>query len=127
MRADDEPLTVFIVDDNVDLREGLCLMLAGAGMTVEAYPDGATFLAAIHAARRGCLLLDQVMPGMSGLQVQETLRSRGLNIPVIILSGSATPAVADQALRSGALLFLEKPVDGERLLECIRQVLARYP
>ena len=117
--------TIFVVDDNPDLRECLCLMLEGAGMTVKAFPDGESFLADFDVDRAGCLLIDQAMPGLSGLAVFSVLRDRGQNIPTIVLSGSLTPTIMKAAVEVGVNEILEKPIDGQRLLDGIRRLLER--
>lgn len=116
--------TVFVVDDDSALRDALRGLLGTAGLQVEAYADGPTFLASIDSDRAGCVLLDMAMPGMSGHQVQAALKERGLELPIIFLTGHGDIPAAVRAVRAGAVDFLEKPVRGEVLLDRVRRSLA---
>jgi len=116
--------TVFVVDDDSALRDALRGLLGTAGLQVEAYADGPTFLDAIDGDRVGCVLLDMAMPGMSGHQVQAALKERGLDLPIIFLTGHGDIPAAVRAVRAGAVDFLEKPVRGEVLLDRVRRSLA---
>lgn len=117
--------TVFVVDDDNALRKALCRMLAGAGFTTQDFVDGASFLAAIKSDTSGCVVLDQAMPGMTGLQLLEQMQLLGVRLPSILLTGSGSRSVESQANAFGIMAYLDKPVAGERLLECVRQALAR--
>lgn len=116
--------TVFVVDDDSALRDALRGLLGTAGLQVEAYANGATFLDAIDRDRAGCVLLDMAMPGMSGHQVQAALKDRGFELPIIFLTGHGDIPAAVKAVRAGAVDFLEKPVRGEVLLDRVRRSLA---
>lgn len=116
--------TVFVVDDDSALRDALRELLGTAGLRVEAYADGATFLGSINAERVGCIVLDMAMPGMTGHQVQAALKERGLELPIIFLTGHGDIPAAVRAVRAGALDFLEKPVRGDVLLDRVRRSLA---
>lgn len=118
------PPTVFVVDDDDDLRDALCRMLEGAGLAVEGHADGPSFLAGCREDRPGCLLLDVAMPGMNGLEVQESLNTRGLAIPIIFLTGHGDIPMAVRAVQNGAVDFLEKPASGIVLLDRVRRALA---
>lgn len=115
--------TVFIVDDDPDLREALVQLLEAAGLQVESYADGASFLAACEPERPGCLLLDVAMPGMTGIEVQTELRRRGNAIPVVFLTGHGDIPMAVRAVQAGAVDFLEKPMTGGALLERVHRAL----
>jgi two-component system response regulator FixJ len=116
--------TVFVVDDDAALREALVQLLEAAGLSVESYPDGPAFLAAFGEGRPGCLLLDVAMPGMTGLEVQTELRTRGIPIPIVFLTGHGDIPMAVRAVQAGAVDFLEKPMTGAALLERVRRALA---
>lgn len=116
--------TVFVVDDDAALREALVQLLEAAGLSVESYPDGRAFLRAFGEGRPGCLLLDVAMPGMTGLEVQTELRTRGIPIPIVFLTGHGDIPMAVRAVQAGALDFLEKPMTGTALLERVRRALA---
>jgi len=114
--------TVFIVDDDAAMREALQQLLEGAGLQVETYADGRSFLAACDD-RPGCVVLDMAMPGMNGYAVQAALCERGLLIPVIFLTGHPSISQAVRTVRAGAVDFLEKPVAGAQLLERVHDAL----
>lgn len=116
--------TVFIVDDDAAIRDALSQLLETAGFGVECHADGNAFLAAFTDDRPGCVLLDIAMPGLSGLEVQATLKTRGLAAPVIFLTGHGDIPLAVRAVQAGAADFLEKPVQGGMLLERVRRALA---
>jgi FixJ family two-component response regulator len=115
--------TVFVVDDDEAMRDALAQLLESAGLWVEAHADGSAFLAAYDTERPGCLLLDIAMPGMSGLEVQEALMARGLETPIVFLTGHGDVPLAVQAVQGGAVDFLEKPVEGATLIERVKRAL----
>ncbi len=115
---------VFIVDDDPAMRDSIAQLLETAGLLVETYADGATFLAASKTKQAGCVVLDIAMPGMSGYEVQTALNKRGSQFPVIFLTGHGDVPMAVHAVQAGAADFLEKPVQGEVLLERVRHALA---
>ena len=108
---------VYIVDDDAAIRDGLADLLCAVGFQVEA------FLAAFSDERRGCLLLDISMPGLSGFEVQAQLKARGLDIPVVFLSAHGDITLAVEAMRAGALDFMEKPVSGNTLIKRVNEAL----
>ena len=111
--------TVFLVDDDDAIRHSASFMLRHAGYTVKTYPDGITFLDQIQDTQNGCILLDVRMPGMDGLAVQRILNQRGINMPVIILTGHGDVPVAVEAMKGGAIEFLEKPYEKQALVGAI--------
>lgn len=117
--------TVYIVDDEPAVRDSLGMLLEAEGFKTQAFGGAADFLAACDAEMRGCLLLDILMPQMSGIELQAQLTRRGIDIPVIFLTGSGDIPKACQAFRGGALDFLEKPFDIDNLLEAVRRALSR--
>lgn len=116
--------TVFIVDDDDALRVSLAQLLEISGFYVESYESGTAFLAACTEDARGCVILDMAMPGLKGHEVQAELNKRGIPLPVIFLSGYSHMLDAVQALRNGAVAFLEKPVQSEVLLQRVHMALA---
>jgi two-component system response regulator FixJ len=114
---------VFIVDDDPALRDALRQLLETAGLQVEAYANGASFLAACEHEQPDCVLIDMAMPGMSGYEVQASLNERDLRFPVIFLTGHGDIPMAVNAVQAGAADFLEKPVQRDVLLERIRRAL----
>lgn len=111
--------TVFLVDDDEAIRHSASFMLRHAGYTVKTYPDGLAFLDNVSSDQDGCILLDVRMPGMDGLAVQSALNHRGINMPVIILTGHGDVPVAVEAMKGGAIEFLEKPYEKQALVGAI--------
>lgn len=110
---------VHVIDDEDSVRRSLDFLLRSAGYRVERWPDGAAFLNGADRAVPACALLDIRMPGIDGLAVLERMVDRGLNFPVIVLTGHGDVLLAVRAMRAGALDFLEKPFDREKLLQAI--------
>jgi two-component system response regulator FixJ len=117
--------TVFIVDDDHDARESLAVLLGSSGIRAESYPSAETFLGEFDAARPGCLVVDYKMPGMNGLDLQESLAARASRLPVIVVTGYADVPMTVRAMESGALTLLEKPCSSDLLLGKIRVALVR--
>jgi two-component system, LuxR family, response regulator FixJ len=115
--------TVFVVDDDAAVRQGLRFMLRAAGCGVEAFPSAAAFLEEYNPRRGGCLLLDVRMPQMTGLELQQQLNVRGWRIPVIFITGHGTISLAIAAMKAGAFDFIEKPLREDALLESIERAL----
>ena len=115
--------TVFVVDDDADLRESVGWLLESAGLRVKSYSTAQEFLTHYKPEEPGCLLLDVRMPGLSGLDLQEELRRRGVPPPIIIMTGHARVPMAVRALKDGAIDFIQKPFSDQSLLERIRQAI----
>lgn len=116
---------VLIVDDDGFMRDLLTRVLTAVGMQVASYGSAAELLDAADLDSAGVLLLDLSMPGMSGLELQEVLRRRGIELPVVFISGSADLSMAVTAMRNGAADFIEKPFDGAALVERVRRAARR--
>lgn len=116
--------TVFLVDDDEAIRHSASFMLRHAGFLVKTFPDGMSFLDHVNEDQQGCVLLDVRMPGMDGLSVQTALNQRGINLPVIILTGHGDVPVAVEAMKSGAIEFLEKPYEKKSLVGAIENAFA---
>lgn len=112
-----------IVDDDEDIRRALSFMLECKGWEVRAYESARDFLTQDAPSVPGCLLLDIRMPEMSGVELQQHLKARRIDVPVIFITGHADVETAVQTLKSGALDFLQKPVDGKRLAEAIESAV----
>ena len=119
--------TIFIVDDDEAVRDSLKVLVEAHGLTAEVYGSGREFLEAHDPSLDGCVVLDVNMPGMSGLDVLDTLITNGDNKPVIIITGGGGAAARTVALRAGAVAFLEKPLQDQPLLETIQRALERRP
>lgn len=115
--------TVFIVDDEADVRVALNMLIKSVGLKPEIYETPQAYLDAYDPARPGCLVLDMRMPGMSGLHLQEKLASMGLHPPIIMISGHGEIPNAVQALQYGAIDFLQKPINDQLLLDQIHKAL----
>jgi len=116
---------VHVVDDDLGFRDSLRSLLESDGLTVETYADAGEFLGRYLPERPGCLLLDVRMPGMSGLQLQEELQKRRIQVPLVFITAHGDVAMAVAAVRRGALDFIEKPFDVEALIGLIRDALER--
>lgn len=114
-----------IVDDEVDVREALALMLRIEGWQAKCYESARQFLVEDDGAVPGCLVLDVRMPAMTGLELQSEMIERGLPLPIVFLTGYADIDVAVSSLKRGAVDFLIKPVDDDRLLDAIAQAAHR--
>ncbi|MBK9119822.1 MAG: response regulator transcription factor [Phycisphaerales bacterium] len=116
--------TVFVIDDDEALCEALRFLLEAAGLQVATFPSAESFLGSYDVQRRGCLLLDVRMQGMSGLELQACLARDPLHPPVILLTGHGDIPMAVQAMKAGAFDFLEKPVNDQLLVERVRAAIA---
>ena len=116
--------TVFIVDDDSALRESLGWLLESAGIRFKGYATAQEFLDQYESDEPGCLLLDVRMPGLSGLDLQEELRRRGIPPPIIIMTGHARVPMAIRALKGGAIDFIQKPFSDQALLKRVQEALA---
>ena len=119
---------VHLVDDNTPFRDSTAWLLETAGFEVHAYPSGPAFLAEWPSRRRGdgaeCVVSDIRMPEMSGLQLQDTLRRQGCNVPLVFVTAHGDVPLAVEAMRKGASNFLEKPFSDDALLDSIRNAVA---
>jgi two-component system CheB/CheR fusion protein len=117
------PSTIFVIDDDKGVRNAMTELLETAGSHVEAYASANAFLAAYRADRKGCLVTDVRMPGMSGFELLARLRAAGSALPAIVITGHGDIAMAVEAMRAGAFDFIEKPVRSDELLACIERAL----
>lgn len=116
---------VHIVDDEDAVRRSIGYMLKTAGYAVESWASGAAFLRDARHAEEGCILLDIRMPEMDGMAVQAALSERGITMPVVIMTGHGDISIAVQAMKGGAVDFLEKPFDKASLLGALEAAFAR--
>src|SRR5665647_558265 len=117
--------TVYVVDDDPSVRAGLSRLLQSMGLAVKTFARALEFLEQAVSEEPGCLIVDLRMPAMNGLELQEQLMTRNLNLPVIFLTGYGTVPVSVRAMKRGAVDFLEKPVDDQVLLDAIYQALEK--
>ena len=118
-----ESATVFVVDDDRAIREAMRDLLRENGYAVEVFADGPAFFEAYRPGREGCLLVDALMPGMSGVELIERLKAEGHELPAIVITGSGAVPMAVQAMKAGAVDFIEKPVGHEELLASVKRAL----
>lgn len=116
-------MTVFIVDDDQAVRESLEDLLDSVGINTRVFTSALDFLAAYSSDEPGCLVLDVRMPGMSGLELQQELNRQEIPLPVIILTGHGDVPMAVQAMKQGALDFIQKPFRDQDLLDQINHAL----
>jgi two-component system, LuxR family, response regulator FixJ len=117
------PPTVYLIDDNADLRESLAALLEASGYSPRCFATAEEFLAKGLIERPACAIVDLRLPGMSGLDLQKKLHDEQPNLPVIVVTGHGDVATARAALRTGALDFLEKPVQPEELMDAVSAAL----
>lgn len=115
-----DPSTVFVVDDDPDIRASLTRLFGAVSIPIESYESAESFLESESTRSPGCLLLDVRMPGMSGMQLLRELQNIESHPQVILLTGHGDIPMVLQALKLGALDFIEKPPHHERLLESVR-------
>lgn len=117
--------TVFVVDDDLAVREALSSLIRSVALNVETFGSARDFLKHPRPAGPTCLILDVRMPGLGGLDLQHELAKTGNQIPIIFLTGHGDIPMAVRAMKAGAVEFLSKPVRDEDLLDAIRLALAR--
>jgi FixJ family two-component response regulator len=115
--------TVFVVDDDRQMRESLTALLSALGFPVYTFASGAEFRAAYDRDTPGCLLLDIRMPEEDGLKTYERMIHDGQRLPVIFITAHADVTTAVAAMKTGAIEFLEKPFDRQSLLELVRKAI----
>jgi FixJ family two-component response regulator len=114
---------ISIVDDDESIRIGTEGLVRSFGFTAHAFPSARAFLHSEQLTETSCLISDIQMPEMNGIELQDALRARGHNIPVIFVTAFPDAKVRAQALARGAICFLSKPFDGETLLRCLETAL----
>lgn len=122
----DKQATVFVIDDDPEVRAALDRLLRSDGWRVQAFASAQDFLDAALATGPGCILLDVDMPGMTGPQLHAHLQETGVGLPVIYLTGRCSVSISVQAMKNGALDFLEKPIDADALLPAIALAVDRH-
>ncbi len=119
------PETVYVIDDDASVRDSLVIFLSLKGFQVRAYSSAEAFLDAMPPVIAGCLLLDIRMPRITGLQLQAELAARGIEVPVVIITGHGDVSAARSAFLHGAVDFLEKPLEEKSVLRAIGEALNR--
>jgi two-component system, LuxR family, response regulator FixJ len=111
---------VHIVDDDEAVRQSLAFLLSASGIPVRLYESATAFVAALPGLQGGCLITDMRMPGMTGLQLLRALDAKSVNLPAIVITGHGDIALAVEAMKAGAVDFIEKPFDEEAILRAVR-------
>lgn len=117
---------VHLIDDDDGVRQSLAFSLSTAGLAVRAFASAVAFLEELPGIDQGCIVSDIRMPVMDGLELQRQLNSRQVKLPVIIMTGHADVRLAVEAMKAGAVDFIEKPFDDDILIAAIRTALGRY-
>ena len=120
----DQRETVFIVDDDASIREGVSNLLEAVGINAKCYATAEGFSAHWSNAMAGCLLLDARLPGIGGVEFQERLRTSGAQIPVIFMTAHGDIPMVRKVMKAGAVEFLTKPFQKEELLNAVEQAFA---
>ena len=116
---------VFVVDDDISVRESLELLITFAGWQPETFASAAQFLARPRTATANCLVLDISLPDLNGLELQKLIASERTDMPIIFITGHGDVPMTVQAMKAGAVEFLTKPFDDEVLLTAIRHAIKR--
>ena len=124
MLMEDPEATIYLVDDDPELRKAIERLLESAGLKVTSFASAQQFLASYDRQAPGCLVLDLAMPSLNGLQLQRKLEQQASALPIVFLTGRGDIAASVQAMKHGASDFLTKPVDDTELLAAIHEALA---
>ena len=116
---------VYVVDDDLSIRESLSSLIRSAGLRVEVFDCPQSFLAKQRTDECACLILDVNMPGFDGFELQRRLAAEGIDLPIIFITGYGDVPLAVRAMKAGALEFLNKPFNDDELLDAIAQALQR--
>ena len=119
------PAMVFVVDDDVSVREALGSLMRSAGLRVETFATAQEFLARPRAEGSSCLVLDVQLPGLSGLDLQQRMTEGNIEIPIIFITGHGDVPTSVRAMKAGAVEFLTKPFLDRDLLEAVHQAIQR--
>ena len=121
-----DSIVVHVIDDDEAVRDSLQFLLASAKLRVATYDSATAFLAALPQIKGGCVVTDVRMPQMTGIELLRRLKTTGVELPVIVMTGHGDISLAVEAMKEGAADFLEKPYDDETLLKAVRIALDRY-
>ena len=116
-----ESPVIYIVDDDPSMRKFLRRLVSLSGLQSETFTSAEEFLHSVHPDTPGCLLLDVMMPGLSGLDLQRELSRAGLHMPIIFITGHGDIPMSVQAMKAGAVSFLTKPLQNQELLDAIQE------
>jgi FixJ family two-component response regulator len=125
MTAGSDTPVIFVVDDDISVRESLEALIGWAGWQAEIFESAQAFLARPKCLNPCCLVLDVSMPGISGLELQKLIAEDRVDMPIIFITGHGDIPTTVQAMKAGAVEFLTKPIDDEALLSAIRHAIER--
>ena len=115
--------TVYIVDDDSDVADSMSMLLESTGLRTQQYHSAEEFLQNGVTQLVGCLILDVRMPDMNGLELQQEIKLRNANLPVVFVTGHGDVPMAVQAMKNGALEFLQKPFRDQEFIDCVNRAL----
>ena len=116
---------VFIIDDDEEIRQSIALLLKSAGYKTESFSGTEQFLETENHNITGCILLDVFLEGKTGLELQADIETKFENLPIIFISGQGNIPMSVEAMKKGAINFLQKPIDDKELLKAIEEALTR--
>ena len=119
-------VAVHVVDDDVAVRKSMAFLLASEGLPVRLHESASAFLEEVMGAEAGCVVTDVRMPGIDGIELIRQLKDRGITLPVIVITGHADVPMAVEAMKEGAIDFLEKPFGDDVFLTTVRDALSRH-
>ncbi|BBB24831.1 two-component system, LuxR family, response regulator [Amphritea japonica ATCC BAA-1530] len=125
IKSDMVKQTVYVVDDDADVRDSLQWLLESVGLDVASFENAQAFLDSFEPGASGCILMDVRMPGLSGISAQKKLPDYQIDIPLIMISGHGSVDMAVTAMTQGARTFIEKPFNDQLLLDHVQQSLAQ--
>ena len=117
---------IHLIDDDEDVRKAIAFLLGTAGHAVRVYESATAFLEKLDGLQPGCILTDIRMPGLNGLELQQVLKEKNIDLPVVVMTGHGDVGLAVQAMKAGAVDFLEKPFADDVLLAAIDSALTRH-
>ena len=117
---------VHLIDDDEAVRQSIAFLLTASGFAARVYESAVAFLDALPSVQPGCVVTDVRMPGMDGLALQRELKTRDIALPVIVMTGHGDVPLAVEAMKAGAVDFIEKPFNDEALLSAIRMAIDRH-
>jgi two-component system response regulator FixJ len=117
---------VHVIDDDEAVRQSLAFLLTSSGFAVRVYESASAFLEALNRIQPGCIVTDIRMPGITGLELQQQLKTRHILLPVIVMTGHGDIALAVEAMKAGAVDFIEKPFSDDALIAAIGSAIDRH-
>ena len=117
---------VHLIDDDDAVRQAVAFLLTTMGFAVRVYPSAVAFLDALASVQPGCIVTDVRMPGMDGIALQRELKARDIRLPVIVITGHADVPLAVEAMKAGAVDFIEKPFSDDTLVTAIQGAIDRH-